>query len=151
MSFRNDRFNARCLSLDKIAESIAPAKARIFSDHGEGAERICRAVDREDELEAERDLELDNRRFVLLMVAEGLLLLAELERLVPVLEQIVENGSNRQESIGRLSMKWRRKKAGARREYYRRVAELLSFFSANEIKALATPPDVVLHTVAQEI
>ena len=151
MSFRNERFNESRLSLDEFAESIDLGKSRIFSDRGEGAERICRAVDREDELDAERELELDNQRFVLLMVAEGMLVLGAADRLVPVLEQIVENGSNRQESIVRLSMKWRRNKAGARREYYRRVAELLSFFSANEIKALATPPDAVLHTAAQEI
>ena len=138
MSSRNERFNASCLSLDGLAKSIDPAKSRVFSDRGEGAERICRAVDREDELDAERDLELDNRRFVLLMVAEGMLVLCEADRLVPVLEQIVANGANRQESIWRLAVKWRRKKAGARREYYRGVAELLTFFSANEIKALAT-------------
>ena len=138
MSSRNERFNASCLSLDGLAKSIDPAKSRVFSDRGEGAERICRAVDREDELDAERDLELDNRRFVLLMVAEGMLVLCEADRLVPVLEQIVANGANRQESIWRLSMKWRRKKASARREYYRGVAELLTFFSANDIKALAT-------------
>ena len=135
---RNERFNAGCLSLDELAESIDPAKSRIFSDNGEGELRMCRAVDREDELDAERELELDNQRFVLLMVAEGMLVLGAADRLVPVLEQIVENGSNRRESIWRLAVKWRRKKAGARREYYRGVAELLTFFSTNEIKALAT-------------
>ena len=134
MSSRNDRFNDGCLSLDKLAKSIDPAKSRVFSDRGDGAERICRAVDREDELEAERDLELDNRRFVLLMVAEGLLVLAGLERLVPVLEQIAANGANRQESIGRLSMKRHIRKASAERFYDRGVKVLLAFFSPNEIK-----------------
>ena len=68
------------------------------------------------------------------MVAEALLVVAGLERLVPVLEQVVENGANRRESIMQLAMKWRRKKAGARREYYRGVQDLLMFFSANKIK-----------------
>ena len=149
MSYRNLRMADAHLSLDVIVAGVNAEKAPILSDGGEGARRICRAADAE--AEEERDLQLDNQRFVLLMVAEGMLVLGAADRLVPVLEQIVENGSNRQESIVRLSMKWRRNKAGARREYYRRVAELLSFFSANEIKALATPPDAVLHTAAQEI
>ena len=134
MSSRNERFNASCLSLDGLAKSIDPAKSRVFSDRGEGAERICRAIDREDELDAERDLELDNRRFVLLMVAEGMLVLCAADRLVPVLEQIVANGANRQESIWRLSRTWRMKKHVARVKYHQGVRDLLTFFSPNEIK-----------------
>ena len=134
MSYRNERLSASFLSLDRFAESIDPAKSRVFSDNGEGELRICRAVDREDERDAERELELDNQRFVLLMVAEGMLVLGAADRLVPVLEQIVANGKNRRESIMQLAMKWRRKKAGARREYYRGVQDLLMFFSANKIK-----------------
>ena len=134
MSSRNERFNASCLSLDGLAKSIDPAKSRVFSDRGEGAERICRAVDREDELDAERDLELDNRRFVLLMVAEGMLVLCAADRLVPVLEQIVANGANRQESILRLSVMRRVKRCSSERFYDRGVKALLTFFSPNEIK-----------------
>ncbi len=131
---RNERFNESCLSLDELAESIDLGKSRIFSDRGEGAERICRAVDREDERDAERDLELDNQRFVLLMVAEGMLVLGAADRLVPVLEQIVENGSNRQESICRLSRSWHTNLESTRRKYYRHAKALLMLFSPNEIK-----------------
>ena len=131
---RNERFNAGCLSLDELAESIDPAKSRIFSDNGEGERRICRAVDREDERDAERELELDNQRFVLLMVAEGMLVLGSAGRLVPVLEQIVENGSNRQESIWRLAVMRRVNKRSSERFYDRGVKALLTFFSPNEIK-----------------
>ena len=131
---RNERFNAGCLSLDELAESIDPAKSRIFSDNGEGERRICRAVDREDERDAERELELDNQRFVLLMVAEGMLVLGAADRLVPVLEQIVENGSNRQESIWRLAVMRRVNKRSSERFYDRGVKALLTFFSPNEIK-----------------
>ena len=134
MSSRNDRFNDDCLSLDWLEESIDPAKSRIFSDGGVGAERICRAIDREDELDAEMDLELDNRRFVLLMVAEGMLVLCAADRLIPVLEQIVANGANRQESIFRLSVKRRAKRRSSERFYDRGVKALLDFFSPNEIK-----------------
>ena len=131
---RNERFNAGCLSLDELAESIDPAKSRIFSDNGEGEMRICRAVDREDERDAERDLELDNQRFVLLMVAEGMLVLGAADRLVPVLEQIVANGKNRRESIVRLAMMRRVNKRSSERFYDRGVKALLTFFSPNEIK-----------------
>ena len=134
MSSRNERFNTRCLSLDELAKSLDTAKSRFLSDQGESAERICRAIDREDELDAERELALDNQRFVLLMVAEGLLVLDEREQLVPVLEQIVENGKNRQESILRLSKVWHIKKDSAKRKYNRDSKALLIFFSPNEIK-----------------
>ena len=134
MSFRNERFNESCLSLDEFAESIDLGKSRIFSDRGEGAERICRAVDREDELDAERELELDNQRFVLLMVAEGMLVLGAADRLVPVLEQVVANGKNRRESIVRLAMMRRVNKRSSERFYDRGVKALLTFFSPNEIK-----------------
>ena len=132
MSYRNLRMADAHLSLDAIVAGVNAEKAPILSDGGEGARRICRAADAE--AEEERDLQLDNQRFVLLMVAEALLVVAGLERLVPVLEQVVENGANRRESIMQLAMKWRRKKAGARREYYRGVQDLLMFFSANKIK-----------------
>ena len=133
MSFRSERFNKGFLSLDGLAESIDPAKSRIFSDRGEGEERICRAVDREDELDAERDLELDNQRFVLLMIAEGMLVLCAADRLVPVLEQVVANGANRQESIWRLAVKRRVNKHSSKRFYDRGVKALLTFFSPNGI------------------
>ena len=132
MSYRNLRMADAHLSLDVIVAGVNAEKAPILSDGGEGARRICRAADAE--AEEERDLQLDNQRFVLLMVAEALLVVAGLERLVPVLEQVVENGANRRESIMQLAMKWRRKKAGARREYYRGVQDLLMFFSTNKIK-----------------
>ena len=134
MSYRNERLSASFLSLDRFAESIDPAKSRVFSDNGEGELRICRAVDREDERDAERELELDNQRFVLLMVAEGMLVLGAADRLVPVLEQIVANGKNRRESIMQLAMMRRVNKRSSERFYDRGVKALLTFFSPNEIK-----------------
>ena len=134
MSYRNERLSAGFLSLDSFAESIDPAKSRIFSDNGEGERRICRAVDREDERDAEMELELDNQRFVLLMVAEGMLVLGSAGRLVPVLEQVVANGKNRRESIMQLAMTRRVNKRSSERFYDRGVKALLTFFSPNEIK-----------------
>ena len=51
-----------------------------------------------------------------------------LARLVPVLDQIVKNGKNRQESICNLAVIWRQKKSVARVNYYRGVAALLNQF-----------------------
>ena len=132
MSYRNLRMADAHLSLDVIVAGVNAEKAPILSDCGEGARRICRAADAE--AEEERDLQLDNQRFVLLMVAEALLVVAGLERLVPVLEQVVENGANRRESIFRLSMMRRVKRHSSERFYDRGVKELLTFFSSNEIK-----------------
>ena len=132
MSYRNLRMAEAHLSLDAIVAGVDAEKSPILSDGGEGARRICRAADAE--AEEERDLRLDNQRFVLLLVAEALLVLAGLERLVPVLEQVVENGANRQESIFRLSMMRRVKKRSSERFYDRGVKTLLTFFSPNEIK-----------------
>ena len=130
MSYRNLRMADAHLSLDVIVAGVNAEKAPILSDGGEGARRICRAADAE--AEEERDLQLDNQRFVLLMVAEALLVVAGLERLVPVLEQVVENGANRQESIYNLAMTWRQKKPIARVKYHRGVAALLKLFSPNK-------------------
>ena len=134
MSFRNERFNASCLSLDELAESIDPAKSRIFSDQGDGAERICRAVEwgaaRPDSTPCRAECVADARRR---LVEVGL------ERLVPVLEQVVANGRNRRESIAQLCRIWRRKWSGTRRKYYRGVQDLLTFFSANKIKGETNP------------
>ena len=132
MSYRNLRMAEAHLSLDAIVAGVDTEKTPFLSDGGEGALRICRAADAEDE--KERELQLDNQRFVLLMVAESLLVLAGLERLVPVLEQVVETGANRQESIFRLSMIRRVKKRSSERFYDRGVRALLTLFSPNEIK-----------------
>ena len=132
MSYRNMRMADGHLSLDRLLDDIDAEKAPVLSDGGEGARRIYRAADAKDG--EERELQLDNQRFVLLMVSEALLVLAGLERLVPILEQIVENGANRQESIFCLSMMRRVKKRSSERFYDRGVKTLLTFFSPNEIK-----------------
>lgn len=131
---RNDRFNKTFHSLDELAESIDPGKSLVYSDKGKGARQIRRAADHEDELEAARDIEMENQRFVLLMVAAGMLALCDEDRLVQVLEQIAENGADRQKSICRLSVMRRVKRASAERFYDRGVKALLTFISANKIK-----------------
>ena len=45
MSYRNLRLSAGFLSLDRFAESVDPAKSRVFSDNGEGEMRTFRAAE----------------------------------------------------------------------------------------------------------
>ena len=151
MSYRNDRFNKTFLSLDELAESIDPGKSLVYSDKGKGARQIRRAADHEDELEAARDIEMENQRFVLLMVAAGMLALCDEERLVQVLEQIAENGADRQKSICRLSRRWQAKLETARRKYYRGATALLMLFSPNKIKGETHVEKHECHTAAPEI
>ncbi len=128
MSYRNERMARKFLSLDRLAESVDLGKSRLVSDLGSGARQIYDAADGVNALPScsARDARLEDARRRL--VESGL------SRLLPVLDQIVENGTNRQESICRLAQIWRRRKEGARREYYRGVQRLLTFFSPNEIR-----------------
>ena len=142
MSFRNERMMRKFRSLDMLAETIDLGKSRLVSDGGEGARQIRRDDDEDAQPDTRAERLADARRR---LVESGL------KRLLPVLEQIVKNGKNRKESICNLAIIWRRKKEGARREYYRGVKELLTFFSHCKIKGQTTPQTSVLHNAAQEI
>ena len=130
MSYRNERFNRRFLSLDLIGYGDNPEKRDILSDNGEGARRIRRAPD----LLRDKAAPCLAARERKLAKARGLLVKAGLARLLPVLEQVVANGKNRRESICRLSKIWHVRLDVARRKYYRGSKTLLTFFSANKIK-----------------
>ena len=147
MSFRNERMARKFLSLDKLAETIDLGKSRLVSDRGEGA----RQIRGEDGAEDAGGGAQPDTRAERLADARRRLVESGLKRLLPVLEQIVKNGKNRKESICNLAIIWRRKKEGARREYYRGVKELLTFFSPCKIKGQTTPQTSVLHNAAQEI
>ncbi len=133
---RNERFAERHLSLETFLEGTDTAKSPILSDNGKEASRIRRAAAGEAELKAEwqAQLGLENRRFVQLLLTEVCLELCGLERLIPVLAQIVRNGRNKQESIRNLAKIWHIKKASAERAYFRGSKRLLTFISPNEIK-----------------
>lgn len=134
MSFRNERFNRSCLSLEKLAESIDPAKSRSFSDKGAGAERIFRDVDHEEEQQAMSETELENTRVEMTLLGKWLLDVCGKDRLIPVVEQIEKNGSDRQKSIRNLAIQRHVKRRVAERFYDRGVRALMAFFSPNEIK-----------------
>ena len=128
MSFRNERMAMGFRSLDRLADTIDLGKGRYVSDRGAGARQIRRAADGEaaSPREDTRDARLaDARR----RLAEN-----GLARLVPVLDQIVRNGKNRQESICNLAISRHLKRRSAERFYDRGVQALLTFFSPNKIK-----------------
>ena len=128
MSYRSERFQQGFLSLDLIEDGDNPEKRGILSDHGDGARQIRRAA----EWKAEQLV--DAKREEQLAEAKMRLADAGLERLIPVLDQIVLNGKNRRESILNLAKTWHVPKETARRRYYRGSTDLLTFFSPNEIK-----------------
>ena len=130
MSFRNERMMRKFRSLDKLAETIDLGKSRLVSDRGEGA----RQIRGEDGAEDGGGGAQPDTRAKRLADARRRLVESGLKRLLPVLEQIVKNGKNRQESIGRLAQIWHVKSEIARRRYYRGSSDLLTFFSPNEIK-----------------
>ena len=132
MSYRSERFQRGFLSLDRINDGDAPEKRDILSDHGDGARQIRSSAERD---AARRDsAPFRATREEMLAEARRRLVEAGLKRLVPVLDLVVANGSNRRESITQLCRIWRRRWAGTRRNYYRGVQDLLRFFSANKIK-----------------
>ena len=128
MSFRNERMARGFRSLDRLADTIDLGKSRLVSDREAGARQIRRAADGEEASPRE------DTRSARLAEARRRLTEHGLARLVPVLDQIVRNGKNRQESIGRLSQIWHVKSEIARRRYYRGSTDLLTFFSPNKIK-----------------
>ena len=61
-------------------------------------------------------------------MAEALLVLAGLERLVSVFDLVVKNGANREESVGELAARDRNGKEEAKRRYSRNLEKILKFF-----------------------
>ena len=131
MSYRSERFQNGFLSLDSIKDGDNPEKREIVSDHGEGARQIFTAAEWAPVPESEP---CQATREEKLAEARRRLVEAGLERLLPVLDQVVANGKNRRESIFRLGKIWQTKLVAARRRYYRGTEMLLTFFSPNEIK-----------------
>ena len=104
MSTRNDRFNASMRSLDEITASFEdPSKADVFSDKGQGVERMLDEID-------QTPLTQDGVRngqaalsSAKLHTAEMRLYRAGVGYLGKVLRLIVKNGTNRKKSIWELA------------------------------------------------
>ena len=136
MSTRNDRLFESFLPLDSFMESFDdPTKIASFSDHGSGAEAIYDALDEPSDIAIEDEkpaISQGNQNYIKLLVFEGMLILNKQEKLIPIFEQIVINGKNRQKSITALAIKFRISKASAERKYYRGVKDLLTLISPNK-------------------
>ena len=131
MSYRNERMARKFISLDRLAEDVDLGKSRIVSDNGDGARRVRNAPDeaaRPESAPCQAAWEEKLAKAMDRLVAAGL------ARLLPVLDQVVANGKNRRESIGKLAMKRHITRSSAERFYDRGVRDLLAFFSPNEIK-----------------
>jgi len=115
MSYRSERFNRRMMSLEVMVAGFADvSKAKIFSDGVAGAHAI-----REGQESRSRSRVEEETREGKLFEAEMRLADAEKSHLIPVLLLIVENGSNREESL----------KHVARATYFRHRDLLCRFFS----------------------
>lgn len=129
MSTRNDRLFESFLPLDVLIAGFEDeSKIATFSDHGAGAEAIYDAADESDRYAVEDNdlaLSIGNQNFTKLMIFEGMLKLATLEKLIPIVEQIVKNGKNRQKSIIALARTQHINYASARLKYYRGIEKLM--------------------------
>ena len=136
MSTRNDRLFESFLPLDVLIAGFEDeSKIAVFSDHGSGAKAMYDALDETDHYVVEDKkpaISQGNQNYIKLLIFEGMLILNKQEKLIPIFEQIVINGKNRQKSITALAIKFRISKASAERKYYRGVKDLLTLISPNK-------------------
>ena len=113
MTFRNERFNASLISLDKFMGGFeAPSKITSFTDRGEGVGRMLEQIEPTTDTSPDPDQELAGA--ILRLIVAGK------DHLVPTLLLIAENRDNREKSFQQMS----------RRSYFRHRDELLDFFVA---------------------
>ena len=111
MSCRSDRFNASMCSLESFSAKFDdPSKIATLSDRGKGVERLIDVLTPPPDDTPDRNQELAGA--VLRLVIAGK------EHLVTTLLEIAENGSNREESFGKVP----------RATYFRHRDDLLDFF-----------------------
>lgn len=129
MSTRNDRLFESFLPLDVLIAGFEDeSKIAAFSDCGSGADAIYDALDESDRYAFEDEnpaLSVGNQNFTKLMIFEGMLKLAKLERLIPIVEQIVKNGKDRQKSIIALARTQHISYASSERKYHRGIEKLM--------------------------
>ena len=129
MSTRNQRLNARMCSLDAMKSGMHDiSKAAVFSDRGEGVERMADELDRTPESESLTERDAVSSRFRKIEAARISLHRAGLGYLVPTFLLICRNGSNRKESIGEIAWRHGLARPAAERLYFVHRAKLLEFF-----------------------
>jgi len=120
MSYRNERFNRSMFPLEAMTADMKDAsKARIFSENGEGVERMVTALDYDEAAETTAEERVQATIEDKLFEAKMRLVDAGKGYLIRVLRLIVENGNDREESMRHV----------AKRTYFRHRNELIRFFS----------------------
>jgi len=99
MSYRSEKFNARMRSLDTMVGGRDASKWPLMSDKGAGVERMLDAIDGPDPEREKAEDAVEKSRKAKYNAARKRLNRAGLGYLVPTLALIVNNGTNRQESI----------------------------------------------------
>jgi len=131
MSFRNDRFNQKMLSID--TSTIDMDKNRNFSDEGLGVNRVLDAIDYGDKAETEGEKRIGAEFRHKLRKAKSRLKKAGKGHLIRVLLLIVKNIENRQESIFEIATSKKSYKSSktwnaARKMYFEHRFLLFEFF-----------------------
>lgn len=129
MSTRNDRLNESFASLDEFLDGFEDqSKIASLSDRGTNAEMMYAILDESDRYAFEDKnpaLSIGNQNFTKFMIFEGMLKLAKLEKLIPIVEQIVKNGKNRQKSITNLARTQHISYVSSERRYHRGIEKLM--------------------------
>ena len=121
---RNERFNARMLSMDQFASKFGDSsKIAAFSDKGAGVERLIDAIDH-----TEPPLAPPNLYSQKLHTAEMRLYRAGLDYLTTTLRLIAKYRVNRQEAIWVIKKRNRASWKVAEWLYYSHRKKLLNFF-----------------------
>ena len=89
------------ISLDEfLGQFNDESKIAALLDGGKGTETMLKILDYDPKEESD-EIVKENNEYVSLLIFEGMLTLCGQERLIPIVEQIVKNGKNRQESVSR--------------------------------------------------
>jgi len=131
MSERNERFNAMMLSLDQLADEIDISKSALFSDRGKGAEQIRSFEELAEEAILKADKRQECRAGSRLRLAYEYLRYLHRGNLVPTLQKIVKNGSNREATIAEIRTEHKIPWSSARRLYYGHRNVLFKIFGWN--------------------
>ena len=129
MSERNDRFNRDLRSLDGLTESVDISKCQEFSDRGKGAMRIRNFEEMSEREILKADKQNKGRIGVRIQFAYRTLRLSGHACMIPTLQKIIKNGSNREKSIAEIQFERQITRRTAQNLYFSHRQELLRIFT----------------------
>ena len=126
MSFRNERFMQKFLSLDLLGKDDNAEKWSVLSDGGRGADAIRDFLDlKEIQGEEEEEMRLRER----LNNARERLVESKKNKLVDLFDLMLATGGDPKETVIRLSKKYKLKKRSALRFFERGVIRIRSLLT----------------------